>query len=245
MSDDLSDLSGNTVPFESLGVPTRATAKTVWDQTPNPSTRKVAEKMRNLGWKVSAKTISRWHNDGWQEPVAEPGKKSRLEHDKARRKAKTASETLDRIAVLKDDPEVRAAAEAVVKATLDAQRAAQEFESSKFDDLIKMSKESLKEKLDKTIMAAGVMISEAIIRHRDQLAGLPKDMGSFLNDMSEASSNMRVTNDDIPPFAEGMPGDGAKLINGTAMAVPQQAPVNPTADAIRRHKAKHGLGVVS
>lgn len=223
--------------FEQLGVPTRAAVEAVWNQMTAPSSRKVAILMRRRGWKISAKTVSRWFNEGFKEPK---GKKSKIHPEsalKVKRKAAEAADNLNKMDELKSDPAFLAALEA-----LGPPKVEEEFETSKFPDLMRLSKEALKEKLDKTTMACGIMMGEAVIRHRDALAGLPKDIGAFLCNMGEVAAVMSI-GDDIPPHANGAPGDGAiVVINGSASAVPAHPVVeNPVSNAILEFKKKAGV----
>lgn len=226
----MTDETPEGVAFGSLGAPNRATAETIWNSTPNPSTRKVAEKMQNLGWQISAKTVARWHNAGWKEPEGRKPKEADLVK-RLSRKVRATAEKLEGIAELKGDPQIEDAKQNIPPAA--------EFEGAKFEELMKLSKEELKEKFDKTTMAAGVLLAEAVIRHRDALAAMPKDLGNFINDLSESTSLLRITNDDIPDFANGgTPGDGAKVINGAVIPAPA---VNPVSSAIAQFRQKNGV----
>jgi hypothetical protein len=45
---------------------TPALAQQVWDAMPNPSTRRVARKLRQAGTAISHETINRWRRAGWR-----------------------------------------------------------------------------------------------------------------------------------------------------------------------------------
>ena len=43
-----------------------ALAKEIWQSMPNPSTRRVARKLRQAGAKISHMTVSRWRSQRWR-----------------------------------------------------------------------------------------------------------------------------------------------------------------------------------
>src|SRR3974390_902738 len=49
-----------------------AQAKRVWESMPNPSTRRVARKLRQAGRPVSHGTVHRWQRQGWRALDEEP-----------------------------------------------------------------------------------------------------------------------------------------------------------------------------
>ena len=51
--------------FEPQGKPSLEQAKTIWNSLPSPSARKVAAMLEGRGYKVSYRTIARWHESGW------------------------------------------------------------------------------------------------------------------------------------------------------------------------------------
>ena len=51
---------------------TPALAKEVWQATPNPSTRRVATRLRQSGTRISHMTVARWRSQGWRQLQQEP-----------------------------------------------------------------------------------------------------------------------------------------------------------------------------
>ena len=51
---------------------TPALAKEVWQATPNPSTRRVATRLRQSGARISHGTVARWRSQGWRSLQQEP-----------------------------------------------------------------------------------------------------------------------------------------------------------------------------
>jgi hypothetical protein len=49
-----------------LPLPTPAQARKIWESMQNPSTRRVARKLRQAGLPVSHMTVSRWRGRGWR-----------------------------------------------------------------------------------------------------------------------------------------------------------------------------------
>jgi hypothetical protein len=49
-----------------LPLPTPAQARKIWESMQNPSTRRVARKLRQAGLPVSHMTVSRWRARGWR-----------------------------------------------------------------------------------------------------------------------------------------------------------------------------------
>jgi hypothetical protein len=53
-----------------LPAPTPAKARKIWESMANPSTRRVATRLRQAGLSVSHMQVARWRNQGWR-PVAQ------------------------------------------------------------------------------------------------------------------------------------------------------------------------------
>ena len=53
-----------------LPIPTPAQARKIWESMANPSTRRVATRLRQAGLSVSHMQVARWRNQGWR-PVAQ------------------------------------------------------------------------------------------------------------------------------------------------------------------------------
>ncbi len=53
-----------------LPIPTPAKARKIWESMANPSTRRVATRLRQAGLSVSHMQVARWRNQGWR-PVAQ------------------------------------------------------------------------------------------------------------------------------------------------------------------------------
>lgn len=65
---------------------TRAEAKEVWEATPKPSIRKVAERFKQAGRSISYKTIGQWKREGWSvapEKVAKAAVEAKAKIDQA------------------------------------------------------------------------------------------------------------------------------------------------------------------
>ena len=223
MSNDQKD----GVPFDSLGTPTRADAAAVWNSMPNPSIRTVVEVMKARGWKTSISTIQRWSAENFVEPeVSDPTKASKAVK-KAKKANQQANEAIAKLAEapqMKDNPELHAALT---------------FEPSKIADLVKDTKENLKDKLDKLTMAVSIVALEQFAMKSHALVLMPAESGKFLSSIAEVSSA-------IKPAGEIKPGDGKdgtdpKLIEGTKA---EEKLTSPLSSKISQFRKENGLAVV-
>lgn len=213
----MSDDTG--VPFGSLGKPSRADAKAVWDAMPSPSIRKVVDHMQRRGWKATVSTIQRWSVDNFIEP--DPGKNPKKAVDtakKANRKAKEAVTKLTDLAPVHNSPELK---EAIA------------FEPSQIKALVTETKESLKDKLDRLTMAVSIVALEQFALKAHALVLMPKDCGAFLGSMAEVATAMKA--------GEVKPGDGKDPINLTANP---EKPANALSDKIAQFRKENKLAVV-
>lgn len=196
MSEDQPVTGGKEIEFGSLGEPTAEQIGTIYNSMSNASTRNVAKKMNQLGWKVSPSKVSRAKRDGF---VTIKGKRPKTEAKngntpayKARTALAKATERVEQLSGMQGSKELEAVREALAAAATE-----EEVAPSKFDDLMKQSTLQLKEQFSKTTMAAGIMLAEAVILRRVALSLMPKDVGSFLNDMSQVADNLKLTGDDV------------------------------------------------
>lgn len=213
MSEETPAAPAEGITFDNIGgMPSPEQVGTIWNSMPQASTRKVAEKMTNMGWKISAKTVARYQAAGFVSlPPGKKPKNAEKQGDKrAREKLVEAATRIDQLSAMHASPEM-AAVKDVLREARDPNK---NLTCSNFDDLMKKGTLELKEQFAKTTMAAGIMLGEAVIARREALSLLPKDVGSFLNDMSQVADNLKLTGDDIVN-GDKTPGDGAKVINGT------------------------------
>lgn len=210
------------VPFEALGKATRADVAAVWNATPNASIRKVVGIMEKRGWQVSVSTVQRWHKDGFKEPAGKTPKKVDAAA-KANRKAKEAVTKLTDLAPVHNNP---AMTEAIG------------FTESKVGDLVLLSHDVLKERLNILTMAVSIVALEQFAIKAHALVLMPKDSGAFLANMAEVSAA-------IGPLGEPKPGDGKadpKLVSGSA--APAEAPPTGLSSKIAQFRKQSGLAVV-
>lgn len=211
------------VAFESLGKPTRADAAAVWNATPNPSIRKVVQKMKARGWKTSISTIQRWSEENFKEPDAprDPAKAMK-KAKKANQQANEAVAKLAETSPMKDNETLKDALT---------------FDPSKIKDLIGETKESLKDKLEKLTMAVSIVALEQFAIKSHALVLMPAESGKFLSSIAEVSAS-------IKPAGEVKPGDGQvdeiKLIEAKAVA---EKPVSALSSKITQFRKEHGLVV--
>lgn len=183
------------IGFDQIGgMPTPEQTGTVWNSMPNASIRNVAEKMTHMGWKISAKTVARHREKGFvSDPDGKKPKNGQQKSHDTRRKLVDAADKVAALAAMKDSPEL-----ATVREVLANSKQPEHFLTySSFDDLMQKKTLDLKEQFSKTTMAAGIMLAEAVIARREALSLMPKDVGSFLNDMSEVADNLKLTGDDV------------------------------------------------
>lgn len=196
----MSEDTTGEVAFENVGgMPTPEQVGTVWNSMANASIRNVAERMTRMGWKISPKTVARHREKGFVSgPEGKAPKNGKQKEYDARRKLVDAADKVSGLAAMNDSPEL-----ATVREILAHSKQPEQFLTySSFDDLMKKGTLDLKEQFSKTTMAAGIMLAEAVIARREALSLMPKDVGSFLNDMSEVADNLKLTGDDV---ASGQP----------------------------------------
>lgn len=201
-------LNGHEIAFDQPGgIPTPEQVGRVWNALANPTVRSVADKMTQIGWKISFKTVSRYQRAGFiSSPLARAAGKvagSEIFSNKVREKQRSqkqvrakvakATEQIAKTPPLKDSPEM-----AAVRVALDEARKPDEMVGDDFEKLMQKSTLELKEQFSKTTMVAGIMLAEAVIRRREALSLLPKEVGCFLNDMSQVADNLKLTGDDMP-----------------------------------------------
>jgi hypothetical protein len=211
------------IAFDKLVKPTRQQAKDLWYSTKEPSSRKVAALAKKRGWEVSAKTLARWHNQGWVEPVHVPTSMAQKKLTRATRELRKAANDLTSIDALKANPAVQEALVAVKNA---------EYKPRHLSDLLKLDKAQLKEAAEKILMATTIVIAEAVCEKASVVSLTPKEVGAFVESSNNAMKAI-ASGDEVPPNA-GQPGDNATVIEEVA------APPNPIADNIRKFKAKMG-----
>lgn len=212
------------VPFEALGKAKRTDVAAVWNATPNASIRKVVGIMEKRGWQVSVSTVQRWHRDGFKEP--DPGKNPKKAVDaaaKANRKAKDAVTKLTDLAPTHNNP---ALTEAIG------------FTESKVGDLVLLSHDELRDRLNTLTMAVSIVALEQFAIKAHALVLMPKDSGAFLASMAEVSAA-------IGPPGEPKPGDGKKdqkVIEG--QTVPTEVQPTALSSKIAQFRKEQGLAVV-
>lgn len=220
MSDEIKE-----VPFEKLGKPTRADARAVWHSTPNPSIRKVVEKMKARGWQTSISTIQRWSEEDFKEPeVSDPAKAA-----KAMKKAKKVNQQANEA--------VAKLAETLPMKDNEALKEALSFEPSKIKDLVNCSKESLKDQLEKLTMAVSIVALEQFAIKSHALVLMPAESGKFLSSIAEVATS-------IKPAGEAAPGDGKPDLKTIEAQVADEKPVSTLSAKISQFRKEQGLAVV-
>lgn len=226
MSDEKEGLTADGVPFGSLGRATRADARAVWNSMPNPTLRPFISLMERRGWKCALSTMQKWSKDGFADKP--PGKNPKKPVDIAKKVNRKVNETIEKItetAALKDN-------ETIAKAV--------EFAGSKIDDLVKLSHEELKKRLDILTMAVSIVALEQFADKLPALVLMPRDSGAFISSIAEVSTAM------VPP-GEPKPGDGKGGANAVVVegqAVTAEKPQTLLSQKIAQFRKEQGLVVV-
>ena len=223
------------VKFGHLGRPTVDQVKRIWDEHPDPSLRKVADLMRNRGFKISFKTVERWKANNW---VATPRgggckKIDTDQHTPAPVKHQIRAELKKMDPATVDEANNIAAAGGLESAIegggltdADYARIEKSIKELATKDLNELK--ALQEK-ERTIMNI-VLIREAT-RKGHVMVLIPKDTSTLIGALSD---DARISMP-APPIEPPMPernGFDAKLIEGRAVEM------SPLSQAIRAVREK-------
>jgi len=219
----MSDQPTDNVPFEKLGRPKRADAAAVWHGMKSPSIRKVVDVMKARGWQTSISTIQRWSEENFKEADAprDPVKAMK----KAKKANQQANEAVARLAETPPMKDNAALAEAIG------------FTPSKIGELVKGTKESIKDQLEKLAMAVSIVALEQFAIQSQALVMMPAESGKFLSSIAEVAAA-------IKPSGEVKPGDGKPDLKTIEAQATTEKPVSPLASKISQFRKEQGLAVV-
>jgi hypothetical protein len=207
--------------------PTREQVKNVWEGTPNPTVRSIAEIMQAAGFKISFRTVARWKEQGWREDIQKDG--SVPLREKAKRKP-PALRLVMQNEIAKIPAETVAEADKIA-ATGEIQLT--DLDLNRIDKRIKAlapkKAEDLMELQDRTRTIMNIVLMEEAMRKANVLVLMPKDVGSFVNDVALASkANAFTMPIEAPPQAQMVEVQHSKALS-------------PMSEAIRRVREKADL----
>ena len=204
--------------FEPQGKPTVEQVKTVWNAHPDPSARNVAALLEKRGFKISYRTVARWHANDWLESggkgMAAIG---RDQHAPAavQGELRAALDSLPQASV--DEANQIRAAGGLQAAIEGGQLKDVDYEriEKRKAELAAMTPAQLLEQQEKARTIMNIVIMEEATRKAHVMALIPKDAGSFLSDAADAAKASPVLAP-IEPADERGDGSDAKLIQGNA-----------------------------
>jgi hypothetical protein len=191
--------------FEAQGLPTPDLAKAVWIEMGCPGCRKVAVELEKRGWKIAWRTLNRWKAQGWaHKPDA----------DLAAKTTKQITKTIQERQKLSEQQEV-------------------DIVDARIKELFVKSEAELDIIEQRSRKILNIVLAEAAARRVQIMMLIPKDIGTFVNAMTEASKQTLTGGLEQTPKA----GD-PRVIEGDATDV---TPPTPLQEAIRKFKREKEL----
>jgi len=216
MSEEKTELT-----FDKLVKPTREQAKDLWHSMKEPSIRKAAALAKKRGWEISAKTFSRWRNQGWVEPPKVKNSRPQNKITRATRELRKAAGELSSVEALRANPAVQEALQTLKD---------NEYVPRNLKDLLLLDKANLKLEAEKVLLATTIIIAEAVCEKASVVSLTPKEVGAFVESGQNATKAI-ASGDEVP-------GENAKTVD--SVAVETATPSNPIADNIAAFKRKMG-----
>lgn len=215
------------IAFDQLIKPTRDQIKDLWNATKKPSIRKVSELAARRGWAISPKTVARWHNEGWIEPVKVPVSPAQRKITRATQALRKAANDLTDTDALKANPAIQEALKTLKKA---------EYKPRSLRVLLDLDKAKLKEEAERVLLATTIVMAEAVCDKASVVSLTPKEVGAFIESSQNALKAIASGNETPPQQGSdpAVPGDRAVTIIDTTAAPP-----NPVAESILAFKRKN------
>lgn len=223
------------VAFAHLGRPTVDQVRRVWDEHPAPSVRTVAELLTNRGFKISFRTVARWHANNWTANPAGGGRKGLSEDQHVpgaiRQQIRSELEKLPPATVAEANQignagGLQSAIEGGGLTDQDYARIEKSIKELATKDLTELK--ALQEK-ERTIMNI-VLIREAT-RKGHVMVLIPKDTSTLIGALSD-DARINIPPPPIEPPVPERNGYDAKLIEGKAVEL------SPLSQAIRSVREK-------
>lgn len=212
-------------------VPTKEHARSVWENMKAPSSRKLAEALKDEGYKVSKRNMARWKANDWRESAV--NSKPLAEKGTVRGVAKALREELKKVPAATVAEADKMADEGGIESAMSGGKlTVDDYEriEKRIAALSAKTREDLLADQEKARIVMNVVLMEEAARRAHVMVLIPKETGSFVKDTNESAGTVAPVAPDMPPPRNG---DDAKLIEGR---VNEQAPLSPFSLAIRRLK---------
>lgn len=231
MTDEATTTDPASIPFGSLGRPTAAQARAIWESMPEPSCQSCVDLMNQRGWRISKATLARWRLAEWKEPARNTNHNGGGKVSLAEKRLPRGIKKELKAEIGKLDEDGKSVAKGTDVAAILAKPTDEEALTKLMAEIGELTGDlkalDVYEIRDRTKAAMDIILMRRATVRADLLILIPKDTAAFINAMTEAVQGRQVST--------LVPTDGEnKMIDVT----PNE--VHPLSAAIHTFKRKVG-----